>query len=327
MKHLIGVSLITLSLAGGAFAQTQSPSQSKIPDKTHFLVSTPAGGTADTVTRKIAMLLQSKWGFQPIVENKAGASGTLGADFAVRSRADNPTILVTAASTLIIAPYVIDKMPFNPESDLVPVALIATTPFVLVVRADDSAKNLSEFLTRAKLKEGSVSFGSYGNGSAAHIVGAEIDRVAGVKMLHVPYKGPVASLNDLLGGRLTAVISDLGSARPFIADGRLRALAVTGGRHPSVPNVVTFGEQGLPELDPFISWFGAFAPTNMSTDLRRAIANDLSETIRSDIMKSDISKMGLDAAGTANEEFSLVFSQDKKRWSKVIDEMGGLERK
>jgi len=313
--------LCALLLAGAAQPVLAQPDA--LPP-VRLVVSLPPGGSLDVIARKLGPLMAAGWGQVPVIENKVGAGGTIAADYVAKAPAGSVPLLVSAASTFTIVPHVFPRLPYDQDRDLTPLVQIGTTPFVLLVRENDAAADLKALLQRARDHPASVSFGSFGNGSVTHVIGESVNAAAGVKMLHVPYRGTVPAITDLLGGQVTAVVSDLGTARPFL-NGRLRALAITGSaRHPSLPDVPTFGQQGLPALDGYISWVGIFAPGTLPRTMASRLADDLSRALRSDAMKAELAAIGFDATGTSGESFAVIVQRDRQRWSQVLRDIGGI---
>lgn len=299
-------------------------SQPDVPPAAHFVVSLPPGGSVDVIARKLAPLLRPSWGQVPVTENRTGAGGTIAADYVAKAPSGRVLLLVAPASTFTIVPHVFRTLPYDPDKDLVPLVQVGTTRFVLLVRHDDPAADLSALLDRARDPGETVSFGSFGNGSVTHVIGESINAAAGVRMLHVPYRGTGPAIAALLGGQLTAVVSDVGTALPFLG-GRLRALAITGtGRHSALPDVPTFGQQGVRALEAHTSWIGVFAPSSLPRETARRLADDLARVLRSDVMTAELAALGFEATGTTGAGFAAIVQRDRQRWGKVVRDMGGI---
>ncbi|NNU41974.1 hypothetical protein HK415_00560 [Ramlibacter sp. B156] len=190
--------LCALLLAGAAQPVLAQPDA--LPP-VRLVVSLPPGGSLDVIARKLGPLMAAGWGQVPVIENKVGAGGTIAADYVAKAPPGSVPLLVSAASTFTIVPHVFPKLPYDQDRDLTPLVQIGTTPFVLLVRENDPAGDLKALLQRARDQPASVSFGSFGNGSVTHVIGESVNAAAGVKMLHVPYRGTVPAITDLLGAR------------------------------------------------------------------------------------------------------------------------------
>src|SRR5256714_696155 len=248
------VSLALALVAGAAMAQ-------RYPAKPiRLIVPFPPGGGTDIAARTIANKLSEsvKWNF--VVENKPGAGGNLGVEQAVKSPADGYTLVIGQTSNLAINPTLYAKLPYDPLKDLSPVALIVSAPVVLVVAANSRHASLRDLLAAAKADPGGVTFASPGNGTVSHLTGELLQRAAGVKLTHVPYKGASQALTDTLGGQVQSLMSSVPSALSQIRAGRLRAIAVTSAeRAQELPDVPTIAETGYAGFDAS-TWYGLVAP-------------------------------------------------------------------
>lgn len=289
-----------------------------------LLVPLAAGGGVDAIARQLALGMSPALGATFVVENKPGASGTLAMELAARAPADTPTMVLAMGSTVGIVPHFMRQLGYDSVRDFVPVAQVGLTPFVLVVNADHPARTLAQFIAQAKAQPKSTSFGSYGNGTSSHIVGAAVNHVTGIDMLHVPYKGAALAVNDLLGGQVTAAVADFGSVGQHLgANGRLRALAVTGARRsPAHPQVPTFGEQGFAAMDAYVGWVGLFAPaaTPQATVARWAQA--ATAAVQGDAVKDRLLQLGYVPTGTPTQAFAAIVQQERERWGEIIRSTG-----
>jgi tripartite-type tricarboxylate transporter receptor subunit TctC len=217
----------------------------------------PAGGATDTLARTIAQKLQEAWGQPALVENKPGASGTIGNQFVARAPADGQTILI-AITALIQQPLLMDKLPYDPLADLVPVTQIARSPSLFAVPLDSPAKSLKEFVAMVKANPHKYNYGTYGAGTSSHIQGSLLNMQAGLDLVHVPFQGAAPLVTNLVGGQLASAFIDSATARPQLKS--IRPLAVTGTqRMRGLPDVPTFAELGYHSFDPY-GWFGVFVP-------------------------------------------------------------------
>jgi tripartite-type tricarboxylate transporter receptor subunit TctC len=264
---------VTLGTATAAFAQGGAwPSR---PIK--LIVPYPAGGNADAIGRWAAEKLSTGLGQQVVVENRAGAGATIGAQAAARSPADGYTLLLAPTAVVAITHH-LRKVPYDPDADFAPIASLSSSYGIVAARKDLPASSIPELIALAKKEPGKLTFGSAGTATATHLSGEIVHHKAGIKVLHVPYKGSAEALTDLLGGRIDLIYDPVALSQ--VKAGNLKALATTSAvRHPELPDVPTLKEQGLDV--PGGSWFGVFAPkgtppevvTRLATELERALAS------------------------------------------------------
>ena len=320
---LVVAAAATLGIGTAAIAQGAAGFPSK-PIK--VMVPLSPGGGVDAVTRKLGEKLGTQMGKPIIVENKPGAAGTLGIDAAAKAPPDGYTLVLTAGSAIAINPHVLRKMPYDTAKDLVPVAQVGTTPLVLLVNANHPAKTLREFIAAAKAKPKDATFGSYGNASVGHLLGEALNKAAGIDMVHVPYKGAAPAITDLIGGQVSSVIADFGSARAHIGPGgKLKALALSSNKRvANFPNVPTFGEEGLPQLDSMNGWLGVFAPAKAPKDIVDKLAAEIGKALQAPDLKASLAELGYEATGTPTDKFAVIVKQDTERWGMVIKSVGGI---
>lgn len=310
-------------LVPAAAAHAQIPASDKPPVR--IVIPLMPGSAQDAIARRLAERLAPVWSQTAIVENKPGASGILATDAVVKAPGDGSVLAFTMASTITIAPHTFRKLPYDPMRDLKPVIQVGTTPLLLVVNASNPARTLREFLDAARKNPGKVSFGSFGNGTSAHLLGEELNRKAGVKLLHVPYKS--VSTPDLLGGTLDSAITDFGSIREYLrAPARLRVLAVTGSqRNREYPDIPTFGEQGLPSLDPMVGWVGVFVPAGMADTEVARLARDFGRVVGGTELQQLLRSFGYEASGLTGAALKRYVQEDYARWGAIAEAIG-LER-
>lgn len=320
--------MFAASLAATAVAlPTLAQAATDYPTKPiRILVPLAPGGGVDTIARKLADKLGPALKQSIIVENKPGAAGTLAIDAVAKAPPDGHTIALVAGSMIAINPHVLKKMPYDTAKDLVSVAQVGTTPLVLLVNANNPAKTLKEFLVAAKAKPKEASFGSYGNASVGHLLGEALGKAAGIDLVHVPYKGATPAITDLIGGQVSAVIADFGSARAHIGPGgKLRALALSANKRvPAYPNVPTFGEEGLPQLNNMNGWLGVFAPAKTPKDVVAKLSTEIEKALSGEDLKAGLADLGYEATGTSGDRFASIVRQDTERWGSVIKSVGGI---
>jgi tripartite-type tricarboxylate transporter receptor subunit TctC len=280
-----------------------------------LIVPYPAGGATDTLARTIALKLQEAWMQPALVENRPGASGTIGNNFVAKAPADGYTVLV-AITALVQQPAMMDKLPYDPVKDLAAVSMIARSPSMLAVPLSSPAKNLKEFVELAKSNKGKMNFGSYGAGTSSHIQGALLNIQAGLDLVHVPFQGAAPLLVNLVGGQLTSAFIDSASARPQLKN--IRPLAVTGtSRMPGLPDVPTFVELGYHSFDPY-GWFGMFLPANTPAPIVQKLSDEVNRILKLPDVTAKIEGLGLQVAGSKPDDFAKTVRAEAGLYTKII---------
>ena len=307
--RLAAVAAFAASL--GAFAQ--------YPNKPiKIIVPFAPGGNVDVTARVIAPALQEALGQPVIVENKPGAAGTIGADFVVRSPADGYTLLMGSNSTFSVAPALNPKNPYNPTKDFAPIASIASTPFLLVVKGDSPMKTVKDLVANAKAAPGKLTMASAGTGSSNHLVGEFFQDLAGVKFTHVPYKGSNPAISDVMGGQVDMHFDQVTSAGNQVLAGKLRALLVTSKeRTPMLPDVPTAAEAGFPSFGP-INVTGLIAPANTPREIVAALNAAINKVLQQPGVREKYAGVGAVTTGGTPEQFAAYIAEDLARWTKVV---------
>jgi len=300
-----------------AHAQEPYPSRS-----IRLVIDTSPGGVTDLLGRLVAESLSQKFAQSVFVDNKPGASGNLAIDFLVRSPADGYTLMIASGGGLVVKPFLERGLTFDVMNDLVPVFNVAQTPHILVVPTSVPAKDVGEFIAFAKANPGKIYYGSAGIGSPPHLSMELFAKVAGLKLIHVPYKGVGGSLPDLLAGRVQVMSMALGSARPYLKDGRLRPLA-TGAKQRlgGLPEVPTSAEVGLPGWE-VSAWFGVFAPRGTSAEIVRVSNEKLQGMLDDPKTAQRLFEIGADPIGGSAESFAERYRADHRMWGQFIQETG-----
>lgn len=308
--------LLSFSLIAG-IVQAQS-----YPGKTvRLIVPFAAGGSTDVIARVLAPKLSEAWGQQVIVDNRPGGNTTIGTDIVAKSAPDGHTLLVTPAPFTVV-PSVMTKLPYDPAKDFEPITLINTTPMGLVVHPGVPAKNLKELIALAKTRPGQMNFGSSGSGGVPHLSGELLNTMAGLKIIHVPYKGNAPALADLVGGHVDMAFNGLTSVMPFIKSGRLRVLGVTSiGRTAALPEVPTFDEQGLKGFQA-VAWNGLSAPARTPKEAIARIQETSSRIVKSPELAEQLKRDGSDPVGSTTAEFVAHLRDEVVKWKKVLDRAG-----
>src|SRR6187401_1176454 len=212
-----------------------------------LIVPQTPGGATDVFARKVGQMLSEKWGQPVVIENRAGAGGVVGTDTVAKSAPDGYTLLVTYAGSQAINPALYPKIPFNSVNDFTLVATLASTPFILIANPKLPAKSLAEYIALARAKPDALTYASSGNGSVNHLLGEMVKSEAGIRMLHVPYRGVAPAITDVIGGQVDSAFSSVPSVLQFVQAGQVRALAVSSGKRiAAAPDIPTIAEQGFP---------------------------------------------------------------------------------
>ena len=311
---MIFTRLLTVALActaGSAFAQNY-------PTKAlRLVVPFLAGGSTDIVGRTVAQKLSEMWGQPVVVDNRPGGGTTIGTDAVAKSAPDGYTLLVTPAP-FTINPSLLNKLPYDALNDFAPITLINTTPLVMVVHPGVPAKTVKELIALAKAKPGKLNFGSSGTGGSNHLAGELFDAMAGVKMVHIPYKGNAGALTDIVGGHLDVVYNGVTSAISLIRGGKLRVLAVTSlKRTAALPDVPTLDELGLKGFEA-VAWNGLTAPAKTPREVIMKINTDVIRIINSPELKERLKAEGSDPVGSSPEQFAAFLRNEITKWAKVI---------
>lgn len=285
-----------------------------------ILVPQTPGGASDALARIMAQKLSDKWGQPVVVENRAGAGGNVGMEVVANSPADGYTLLMSYVGTHAINGALYKKLPFDPEKDFAPVATVATLPFVVVTKADSQLKTIPDLVAAAK--KGQLTYGSAGNGSVNHLLGEMFNSAAGVKLVHVPYRGAAPAMQDLMGGQINLVFTSLPSVAGAIKQGTLHPIAVTSAkRAASFGSVPTVAEAGFKDFD-VNPWFGLFAPAKVPAQVVRKINADVNEVLKSKEVIDKFAAQGAEPYLTEPQQFATVLRADIVKWGQVVKASG-----
>jgi tripartite-type tricarboxylate transporter receptor subunit TctC len=288
-----------------------------------LIVPFPPGGGNDIVARAVAQELGKSLGQQFVVDNRAGAGGAIGAELAARSPADGYTLFLGGVGSHVVNPSLHAKLSYDPIRDFAPVTLIASAPSVLVVNPSLQATSVAEFTALAKANPGRLNYASNGNGSSAQLAAVLYESMAGVRMVHVPYKGVAPALVDLVSGEVQLMFGTLVAILPHIKAGRLRALAVTGrNRSVLLPEVPTLAESGLPGYEAG-SWYGILAPAGTPGAIVARLNAEINNAIRQPEVRERLAAEGAEVIGGTPEEFAVHIRSELARMKKLVRE-GGL---
>lgn len=309
---------VVLSLALACLPLGAAQAQDTFPSKPIRLVVTyPAGGSSDLMARIMGQKLSEYWKTPVVIESKPGAAGSIGMEFAARQAPDGYTFVIGNLGPAAVNP-IITRVPYNMEKDFIPVALTATGPNILVVPVTSPYKTLGELLAAAKARPGTISFGTSGPGSMAHLGGELIMRQSGARLVMVPYKGGGQAVNDLLAGHVDMMVSDALPVSQFIKTNRLRPLAITSGqRSPLFPDIPTFAEAGLNGLVAE-NWWGAFLPAGTPKAIVDAYHAALVKVMADPDLKEKFAGLGVEAQASSQAEFRAFLASEHARYSKLV---------
>jgi len=318
--HLRGAAALALSLSA-VFAAGTVAAQAWPAKPITLIVAYPAGGDSDVLARVYAEKLSTRLGQPVIVDNKPGASGTLGASFVAKAHADGYTLLF-APSTFAIAPLVLKGgVPMDVVKDFTPVVQTGSTPLLLLASPQSGIKDVKGLV--AQIKGGKdIAYGSPGAGSPMQIVAEMFNKAAGVTMAHVPYKGTAPALTDALGGHIPVVYTTPGAAAPYLAGNKLTPLAVTDRtRSPLLPNVPTLVELGYKDVD-VVAWWGVFGPKGLPADVVAKLNTSLNDILKMPDVVSKMATMGAVPSGGDAARLGNAVSGDFARYGKIVKEFG-----
>ena len=287
-----------------------------------LIVPQTPGGATDVFARKIGQLLSEKWGQPVVIENRAGAGGVVGTDVVAKSAPDGYTLLVTYAGSQAINPSLYPKIPFDSVKDFQTVATLASTPFVLIVHPKLPAKDLAEYVALARARPDALTYASSGNGSVNHLLGEMLKTEAGIKMLHVPYRGVAPAITDVIGGQVDSAFSSVPSVLQMVQTDKVRALAISSAqRIAAAPEIPTIAESGFPGFD-VNPWWGILAPAGIDVTIVRKINEDVANILRTKEMIDFLAAQGAEPLITSPEAFLKILEADVVKWAKVVKSAG-----
>ena len=303
------------AMCGSAFAQTNFPSR-----PVHIFVPYPAGGGVDVLTRTLGDVVAKQWGQSVVVENRPGAGGVIASQAVATSPPDGYT-LIMVASGHATNPFLYSKIPYDTFKDFTPVSLLASSPNILLVRANSPFKTLAEMISAAKAKPGSLSFAHAGTGTSTHLAGELLKNLAKVDLAAIPYKGGAPAINDLLGGQIPMSFNNGPESVGQLQAGTLRALAVTtASRAPFLPDVPSMSET-VPGYDTGV-WWGLLGPAGMPGDVLARLSQDFVAALNTDAVKERLAKLGAQPIGSTPQQFDAKIRADYEKWGPIIKAAG-----
>lgn len=316
---LLFAALSALAIASSSPAHAQSDAQKQLASDRFTIVSPfPPGGPVDTLARVLSDGLAKRYGQAAVVENLVGAAGNIGIDKVKRAKGDGHTLLVVPAGNLTINPTLMPNFPFDIEKDFVPVTMLAKAPNVLVASPSSGIKSAKELVAKAKAKPNTLSYASPGVGSGLHLAGELFKQQAGIDLLHVPYKGTAPALNDVLGGSVPLMFSNLPATMPFIKNGKLVALGVTEAtRSAAAPDIPTLAEQGIQGVT-VTSWYGLLAPKGTPPAVVEQLAKDAAQMLAQPDVRERLKVQGMTDAAMAPSAFAAHIRDETAVWARII---------
>ena len=311
MSRILAMLLLLLACAG---AQAQSYPARPI----RIVVPFPPGGSIDIMARRLAIPLTAKLGQSVVVENRAGAGSIVGGTFVAQAPNDGYTLLFASSSTLTLAPAITAKLPYDPVKDFTPVSLVGDLPFLLLVHPAVPANSVQELIALAKSRgPGVLNYSSFGNATTNHFFGEMLNSMAGVKIVHVPYKGGAPALTALIAGEVQLMFDSTPASMPRVQAGAVRALGITSAKRvSSYPQIPTIAEQGLPELVGG-AWFGVLGPGGMAEPIVNLLHKEITDALAAPEMKAEFAKSGVEMIGSNPREFADFIRREMARWMKI----------
>jgi tripartite-type tricarboxylate transporter receptor subunit TctC len=308
-----------LAVAAASFVTSTAFAQAWPAKPIRMIVPFPAGGGTDVLTRELTGKLA---GYNFVIDNKPGAGGNLGVDAAAKSASDGYTFVMGQTSNLAINPTLYTRLPYDPVKDLTPVSLVASSPLVIVASANSPFHTLADVVKEAKAHPGSINFASSGNGTVAHLTAESFQKLAGIKLTHVPYKGASQGATDVISGAVQLYVSSIPTLIGHIRSGKMRAIAVTSaarvGDLPQVPTVAESGYKGFEA----VTWFGILGPANLPRDMVVKLNADINKALKSPELKKQMDAQGADVLGGTPEQFAKLIHDDIARWGVIVKESG-----
>lgn len=310
---------LAFTLLGAAHVAAAAPYPSK---PIRVIVPFPAGGGTDIIAREVTNKVAMSTGWTFVVDNKPGSGGNLGVDAAAKAPADGYTVVLGQTSNLAINPTLFSHLPYDPVKDLTPISLVASAPLVLVTPVSSPYKTLADVVKASKAKPGALNIASPGNGTVAHLAGELLQKTAGIKLIHVPYKGAAQAVNDLIGGQVDLYLSSVPTLLAHIKSGKLRPLAVTSlKRVDDLSQVPTIAESGYAGFEAS-TWFGFAAPAATPKDIVTRLNAEFNKALKSPDLAKKLNDQGALVLGGSPEAFGTQIRQDIARWASIIKDSG-----
>jgi len=313
---------LLLAVACAAAIAPSSHAQQYPSKPIRFIVPFPPGGGTDTNSRALTQRIAKNTGWVFVIDNKPGAGGNIGADAAAKSPPDGYTLVMGQTSNLAINPFLYANPPFDALKDLEPVALVSSVPLVIVASGKSPYRSMADVIAAAKAKPDSITFASPGNGTVGHLAGELIMRIAGVKLVHVPYRGAGPALTDLLGGQVDLYLSTPQAVAGHIKGGALQAIAVSSARRvAALPQVPTLGESKLKGAETS-AWYGVLAPAKTPAEIVSRLNTEILKALGAPEVREALTGEGGEVLGGTPAQFAAFLGSEQAKWSKVVKESG-----
>jgi tripartite-type tricarboxylate transporter receptor subunit TctC len=316
MRLIVHVLVLLAASAGVALAQ---PYPSK---NIRIVVGFVPGGATDTVARVVAQQLSDRFGKQVVVENRAGASGTIGAESVAKSPPDGYSLFLATQTTHAVAPYMLAKIPYDPVKDFTPVVQAAQNTLLVVVNPSLPVRSMKDLVALAKSRPGELNFATGGVGSSPHMAGELFKSLARVNMTPVFYKGDAAAVVDVIGGQVPVMFINITGMLPYIKSGRLRGVAVTSAKRSTIiPDYPTIAETGLPGYE-VVTWFGVLGPAALPAEIVSRLNREVNQSIALPNVKEQMSQLGIEVVGGTPEQYATLLKEENIRWSRMVRDLG-----
>jgi tripartite-type tricarboxylate transporter receptor subunit TctC len=311
-----------LAAAAGAFG-VPAFAQADYPAKPiRLVVPFPPGGGTDLIARTVSQRLTETLKWTIVIDNRPGAGGNLGVDSVAKAPADGYTLVLGQTSNLAINPTLYPKLPYNPVKDLVPVALLSSSPIVMAVSVNSPYKTFADVAAAAKKKPSTITMGYSGNGTVAHLASEMAQKTAGIELQHVPYKGAAQAMTDLVSGQIDMYMSSVPTLLGQVRNQKLRPLAVTSAkRSGELPETPTLAESGYPGFDA-VTWFGILAPAGTPPAVVQKLNAEINKALRDPAVAAKLKSDGGDVLGGTPEQFAALLKTDIQRWGRIVKESG-----
>jgi tripartite-type tricarboxylate transporter receptor subunit TctC len=282
----------------------------------------PAGGGTDMIARDVTNKITNAVPWTFVVENKPGSGGNLGIDAVAKAASDGYSLVVGQTSNLAINPSLYSKLPYDPVADLAPIGLIGNSPLLVVTAVNSPYKTLADVINAAKAQPGSINYATSGNGTVAHLATELLQREAGVKLTHIPYKGAAQGINDVMGGQVQLYVSSVPTLIGHVKNGKMRPLVVTSAKRtddlPQVPTAIESGYKGVEA----VTWFGLLGPARLPASTVAALNTELNKALSAPDLRKKLEDQGLDVTPSTPDQFGKLIRADITKWGRVVKESG-----